>query len=83
MHKYNGFIVTRADGSRTYYTIINRQFNRRPYALYIDGAQCAWMNTYINRGSLVNAVKKLAAELKYNCPNVIISEAYGEELVKK
>ena len=80
---YNGFRVDRPDGSRIYYTIQTRSFNTRPYALYIDGDQCAWMNTYINRGALVNAVKKAAIELKYRCPNYIISDICGAEKIRK
>ena len=80
---YNGFRVDKPDGSRIYYTIQTRTFNTRPYALYIDGDQCAWMNTYINRGALVNAVKKLAIEIKYNNPACDITSVCGAEIIKK
>ena len=80
---YNGFRVDMPDGSRMYYTIQTRLFNTRPYALYINGDQCAWMNTYINRGALVNAVKKAAIEIKYRCPNCIISDICGAEKIRK
>jgi hypothetical protein len=79
---YNGFRVDRPDGSRIYYTIQNRTYNSRPYALYINGDQCAWMNTYINRGALVNAVKRAAIEIKYRYPNCIISDICGAEIIK-
>ena len=82
-YMYNGFCATMPDGKKIYYTIQTRLFNTRPYALYIDGDQCGWLNTYINRGALVNTVKKAAIELKYRCPNVIISDICGTEKIRK
>lgn len=79
---YNGFRVDRPDGQRTYYTIQRRTFNRRPYALYIDGSQAASINTYINRGALVNAVKRLAIEIKYNRPEFVINDICGAEIIR-
>lgn len=79
---YNGFRVDRPDGRRVYYTIQRRTFNRRPYALYIDGSQAASTNTYINRGALVNAVKRLAIEIKYNRPECVINDICGAEIIR-
>jgi hypothetical protein len=78
---YNGFRVDRPDGQRVYYTIQRRTFNRRPYALYVDGFQSG-MNTYINRGALVNAVKRLAIEIKYNRPEFMINDICGAEIIR-
>ena len=78
---YNGFIVNRFDGVKIYYTIQKRTFNRRPYALYVNGVQSAWCNTYVNRGSLVNAVEKLKAQIKANC-HCTISDIYGSEIIR-
>ncbi len=79
---YNGFRVDRPDGQRVYYTIQRRTFTRRPYALYIDGSESASMNTYINRGALVNAVKRLAIEIKYNRPEFTINDICGDEIIR-
>lgn len=78
---YNGFIVERFDGKQIYYTIQYRTFNLRPYALYIDGIQSAWCNTYVNRGSLVNATKKLSSEIKRNI-HCTITDIYGSEIIR-
>ena len=80
---YNGFCATMPDGKKIYYTIQTRLFNTRPYALYIDGDQCSWLNTYINRGALVNAVKRLAIDIKYNNPVCIVSDIAGAEIIRK
>jgi hypothetical protein len=78
---YNGFRVDRPDGQRTYYTIQRRTFNRRPYALYVDRSQSGF-NTYINRGALVNVVKRLAVDIKNNNPRHIISDICGAEIIR-
>lgn len=80
---YNGFRIDRPDGERIYYTIQRRTFNLRPYALYINGSQSASTNTYINRGALVNAVKRLAIEIKYNCPEIKVTDICGAEIIKE
>ena len=78
---YNGFCVDRPDGSRIYYTIQRRTYNRRTYALYCNGIQSGF-NTYINRGALVNLVKRLAIEIKYNNPQFIITDIAGAEIIR-
>lgn len=79
---YNGFCINRTDGENIYYTIQRRNFNSRPYALYINGTQVASVDTYIYRGSIVNAAKRLANTIKHNCPGAIITEIYGEEIFR-
>lgn len=79
---YNGFRLDRPDGQRVYYTIQRRTFNQRPYALYIDGSESAAFNTYVKRGALVNAVKRLAIEIKYNRPEFVINDICGAEIIR-
>ena len=78
---YNGFRVDRPDGTQIYYTIQTRPFNSRPYALYVNGDQSS-IKTYINRGALVNAVKRLAIDIKHNCPSYIITDICGAEKIR-
>lgn len=79
---YNGFCATHPDGRRVFYTIQTRTFNRRPYALYIDGSQSG-MNTYVSRGALVNAVQRLALTININRPEFTITDIYGDEIVRR
>ena len=79
---YNGFCAIHPDGRRVLYTIQRRTFNRRPYALYIDGSQTGAMNTYIKRGALVNAVRELALTININRPEFVIEDIYGAEIVR-
>jgi hypothetical protein len=78
---YNGFRVDLPDGQRIYYTIQRRVYNRRPYALYCNNIQSGF-NTYINRGALVNVVKRLAIDIKYNNPQYIINDICGAEIIR-
>jgi hypothetical protein len=80
---YNGFYWTRpTDGARCYFTIQKRTFNRRPYAVYIDGSESASMNTYINRGACANALKKLQSEIQKNCPDYTFTDIIGPEIIR-
>ena len=79
---YNGFCAVHPDGRRVWYTIQRRTFNRRPYALYIDGSQSGAMNTYIKRGTLVNAVQRLALTININRPELVIEDLHGAEIVR-
>lgn len=78
---YNGFRVDRPDGTRIYYTIQCSTYNKRPYALYCNGIQSGF-NTYINRGSLVNVVKRLAIDIKYKNPQFVINDICGAEIIR-
>ena len=78
---YNGFCAIHPDGRRVVYTIQSRTFNRKPYALYIDGSQSG-MNTYVKRGALVKAVQRLALTININRPEFVIEDIYGAEIVR-
>lgn len=77
---YNGFMVTRPDGSRHYYTIHYRTDNARPYAIYYDGDQMP-EKTYIKRFYLEKLLKQYAAQIKAARPKDKIEHIYGVEIV--
>lgn len=80
---YNGFYWTRPeDGASCFFTIQRRTFNRRPYAVYVDGTQSASWNTYIKRGACERALKKLQSEISKNRPNYIFTEINGPEIIR-
>lgn len=77
---FQGFTATRPDGERIYYTIHYRTDNSRPYAIYINGSQTQG-NTYIYRGFCVRALNKLREILQANCPDIIINDLNGPEII--
>lgn len=77
---YNGFSVTRPDGSKHYYTIHYRTDNARPYAIYHDGQQLP-EKTYIKRFYLEKHLKQLAAFIKAHRPGDIIEHLHGVEII--
>ena len=79
---YNGFCVVYSNGIKKWYTIQRRTFNYRPYALYIDGSQSAFFKTYIKRGALANAVKRLADDILSFDPGAKISDIYSAEIIR-
>jgi hypothetical protein len=77
---YNGFRVTRPDGSRHYYTIHYRTDNTRPYAVYHDGSQTR-NKTYIKRFYLEKLLKQLADQIKRARPGDKIDHLHGVEII--
>ena len=78
---YNGFIITRPDGEKIYYTIHYRTDNARPYAVYINGSQVNFIDTYINRGACENALNKLKNYIPTIQPDNIITDITGPEII--
>jgi hypothetical protein len=77
---YNGFSWTRPDGEKICYTIVNRSFNTRPYAVYVNGDQLAM--SYIYRGTCERSVKELKTNLQRRFPDCVFSVLIGPEIVK-
>ena len=77
---YNGFKVTRSDGTEHYYTIHYRTDNTRPYAIYIDGYQTPG-KTYIKRFYLEKQLRQHAEYIKRARPGDKINHLYGAEII--
>ena len=77
---YNGFRITRPDGSQHYFTIHYRTDNARPYAIYHDGDQMP-EKTYIKRFYLEKLLKQYAAQIKAARPSDKINHLYGVEII--
>ena len=77
---YNGFKVTRPDGTTSYYTIHYRTDNLKPYAIYLNGSQTA-QNTYISRGQCVRTLDRLRVAIAKNRPADKIELLHGSEII--
>lgn len=77
---YNGFKITRPDGSTIFYTIHYRTDNTRPYAIYLDGSQ-TWHKTYIKRFYLEKLLKQIAREIHAFHPDFKIEHLHGAEII--
>lgn len=77
---YNGFCVTRSDGTKIYYTIHYRTDNARPYAIYLNGQQTP-DKTYIKRFCLEKQLRQLADHIKRTRPNCKIDHLHGAEII--
>jgi hypothetical protein len=77
---YNGFKITRPDGTQHYYTIHYRTDNTRPYAIYHDGDQ-THHKTYIKRFYLEKLLKQLARQIQTARPHDKIEHLHGIEII--